>query len=169
MSFLKFIFIWRIIALQCCVGFCHTTMSISHKYTYISIHISLPLNSPCHSSPHPTHLGCHQELNLTLYVILWRNKAHFLQNSQSPKGHTRESLSSPHAPSPISSPHQEPLLFGVCLSEMLCAFTKKEKHIFPFAFGKYISSKPFTIPFFLLFFHLMYLGNLSKSVPKEPL
>ena len=29
----KFIFNWRKIALQCCVGFCHTTMRISHNYT----------------------------------------------------------------------------------------------------------------------------------------
>ena len=34
-NFLKFIFNWRIIALQCCIGFCHTTMWISYKYTYV--------------------------------------------------------------------------------------------------------------------------------------
>ena len=34
-SIFKFIFHWRIIALQCCVGFWHTTMCISYKYTFI--------------------------------------------------------------------------------------------------------------------------------------
>ena len=33
-QFSKFIFNWRIIPLQCCVGFCHTVWN-SHKYTYI--------------------------------------------------------------------------------------------------------------------------------------
>ena len=32
--FLKFIFNWRFIALQYCVGFCHTTEWTSCKYTY---------------------------------------------------------------------------------------------------------------------------------------
>ena len=33
--FFKFIFNWRIITLQCCVGFCHTTAWIIHKYAYM--------------------------------------------------------------------------------------------------------------------------------------
>ena len=33
---LPFIFNWRIIALQCCVDFCHTSIWISHRYTYES-------------------------------------------------------------------------------------------------------------------------------------
>ena len=34
--FFKYIFNWKIIALQCCVGFFHTATRISHKHTYIS-------------------------------------------------------------------------------------------------------------------------------------
>ena len=30
-----FIFNWRIVALQYCVGFCHTATWISHRYTYV--------------------------------------------------------------------------------------------------------------------------------------
>ena len=47
-------FNWRIIALQCCAGFCHTTMWINHKYVYIYIYSSFlnlpPIHSPSHSS-----------------------------------------------------------------------------------------------------------------------
>ena len=31
-----FLFHWRKIALQCCVGFCHTTMQINYNYIYLS-------------------------------------------------------------------------------------------------------------------------------------
>ena len=42
-SFLNiFIFNWRIIALQYCVSFCHTSTRISHKYIYIPSLLSLP-------------------------------------------------------------------------------------------------------------------------------
>ena len=53
-----FIFNWRIIALQCCVGFCHTSTWISHRYTYIPSLLKLPSNS--HLPPHLTPLGCHR-------------------------------------------------------------------------------------------------------------
>ena len=50
----KFIFNWRIIALQYCVGLCHTSAWISHRHTYVP---SLP--------PHPTPLGCHRAPGLS--------------------------------------------------------------------------------------------------------
>ena len=42
-----FIFNWRIIALQYCVGFCHTSTWISHRYTYAPSLLNLPPTSPC--------------------------------------------------------------------------------------------------------------------------
>ena len=64
--FLK-IFNWRIIALQCCVGFCNT---IQQPESAISIHISPP---SCMSPPslplHPTPLGCHRALGWAPCVI----------------------------------------------------------------------------------------------------
>ena len=55
-SFCFCFFNWRKIALQCFVGFCHTTMWISHKYTYVPC----LLNLLPHTSPHPTALGSHR-------------------------------------------------------------------------------------------------------------
>ena len=40
------IFGWRIMVLQRCVGFCHTTMWISRKYTYIPSLLNLPPTLP---------------------------------------------------------------------------------------------------------------------------
>ena len=36
--FCFYFFNWRIIGLQCCVGFCHTTAQISHNYTHTHTH-----------------------------------------------------------------------------------------------------------------------------------
>ena len=51
--YLWIFFNWRIITLQCCVGFCHTTMEIRPNYVY-----------PVHLEPaplsHPTPLGHHR-------------------------------------------------------------------------------------------------------------
>ena len=48
--FVDFFFNWKIITLQCCVGFCHTTMEIRHNYVY-----PVPPEPP--SPSHPTPLG----------------------------------------------------------------------------------------------------------------
>ena len=56
-QFFKFIFNWRITALQCCVGFCHMTTWISHQYTYVPSFLNLPPNCP-HSIPP----GCQRAL-----------------------------------------------------------------------------------------------------------
>ena len=43
--FKKIIFNWRIIALQHCVGFCHTSAGISHRYTYVPSLLNFPPTS----------------------------------------------------------------------------------------------------------------------------
>ena len=48
---------WRVIVLQYCVGFCHKSTCISHRYTYIQSLLNLP--------PHLTSLGCHRALGLS--------------------------------------------------------------------------------------------------------
>ena len=40
-SFFFLMFNWRIIALQCCIDFCHRTISISYKYVYLCIYIHI--------------------------------------------------------------------------------------------------------------------------------
>ena len=66
LSFLKN-FNWRIIALQCCVGFCNT---IQQHESAISIHISPPsCTSPPSLPLHPTPLGCHRALGWAPCVI----------------------------------------------------------------------------------------------------
>ena len=52
-----FSFNWRIIALQYCVGFCHTSTWISHRYIHVPSFLNLPP-----APPHPTLLGCHRAL-----------------------------------------------------------------------------------------------------------
>ena len=37
-----FVFNWRIIALQYCVGVCHTSTRVSHRYAYVPSLLSLP-------------------------------------------------------------------------------------------------------------------------------
>ena len=63
--FKLFICNWRIIALQYCVGFCHTSAWIRHRYT----HAPSILNLPATSHPHPTPPGCHRALVWVPWVI----------------------------------------------------------------------------------------------------
>ena len=61
-----FFFNWRIIALQCCTGFCHTTTLISHRYTYTLSLLKLP---PTPTLPfHPSRLSQGTGLNFMCYT-----------------------------------------------------------------------------------------------------
>ena len=66
-------FSWKIIVLQCCIGFCHTTVQISHNYIYIYINISslIPLSSLPSRSAQRTRLGslCYQAASYKLSIL----------------------------------------------------------------------------------------------------
>ena len=71
--FLKFIFNWRIIASQWCVGFCCTTRWISYMSTYIPSLMRLPPIHPIppasQSSQHPAGLPVlYSNLSLAIYL-----------------------------------------------------------------------------------------------------
>ena len=48
-NFFFFFFYWKIIALQYCVGLCHTSTCISHRYTYVPSLWDPPAPSPISS------------------------------------------------------------------------------------------------------------------------
>jgi len=82
--FLKFIFRWVIIALQCCVGFCHTTMWVSHK------HISSLLNLPPPPPGPPSRLSgstwlssllCSNFPLATLHMVIYKFQCYSLNSS----------------------------------------------------------------------------------------
>ena len=72
--FLKevFTFTCRVIALQYCVGFCHTSTWISHRYTYVPSLLNLPPTS------RPTRLGCRGTLALS--SLRHSANSHWLSN-----------------------------------------------------------------------------------------
>ena len=69
--FFLFIFNQRIIALQYCVGICHTTTWVSHKYTHVPSLLNLlppPPPHPTSSPSHPSRLSRSTKLGFLCYT-----------------------------------------------------------------------------------------------------
>ena len=76
-DFFKIIFNLRVIALQYCVGFCHTSTWISHKYTYFPSFLNFP------PPPTPSHLSrLSQSPGLSSLshraISIWRSIVHMI-------------------------------------------------------------------------------------------
>ena len=73
-SFFKFIFNWKIIALQYSVGFCHTSIRISHRYTHVPSLVNLPLTS------HPSRLSQSTSLSFLHHTanFFWLSISHMV-------------------------------------------------------------------------------------------
>ena len=65
-------FNWRLITLQYCGGFCHTSTRISHG------HSCVPHPEPPHRLPHPIPLGCSRALVLAPCSMHWACTGHLL-------------------------------------------------------------------------------------------
>ena len=98
----KFIFNWRIIALQYCVGFCHTTTWISRKHTRIPTLLSLP--------PHPpSRLSQSTQLSSPCYMATshWSSVSHTVTTFQ---------CYSVHFPHPLLLRCAHKSVVSVCIS-----------------------------------------------------
>ena len=82
--FKKFLFIlnWKIITLQYCAGFCHTSAWISHRYMYVlSPWTSLPHPTPCYPSrlsqspglSSLSHMANSHWLSILHMIVYWIN------------------------------------------------------------------------------------------------
>ena len=67
-NFSLFTFNWRI-ALQCCIGFCHTSTWISHKYTYVPSLLILWSSFPLPTPSHPSRLYRAPDLSSLWYTV----------------------------------------------------------------------------------------------------
>ena len=69
-----YVFNWRIIALQYCVGFC-CNINMTQPGVYVC---AIPLELPLHPSTHPTPLGCHRAWGLSSWCHT--ENSHWLSN-----------------------------------------------------------------------------------------
>ena len=103
------IFNWRIIDLQYCVCFCHTSTGISHRYL-----CPLPLEPPSHHSPHSTPLVVTE-----IWIELLASYSKFLLAIYFTYGNTYVSVLLSQFIPPFPSPTVSISLFSMSVSPLL--------------------------------------------------
>ena len=73
-------FNWRIIALECCVGFCHTKMWTSHKRVCVCVCVPSLSNLPPTPSSHPSRLSQSMTLSFLHHIanFHWLSVSHMV-------------------------------------------------------------------------------------------